>query len=95
VGLAKDGARFYARSQTEAATRLGHDFSVPVQKDVWHGLDKAAQTVIDLERIALRKLEQVQKKGDELADLPWDEAAFEAWTKMDEEAERLVEMSYE
>jgi hypothetical protein len=95
VGLAEDGARFYARSQTEAATLLGHDFSVPVQKDVWHGLDKAAQTVIDLERIALRKLEQVHKKGDELADLPWDEAAFEAWTKMDEEAERLVEMSGE
>jgi hypothetical protein len=95
VGLAEDGARFYARSQTEAATLLGNDFSVPVQKDVWHGLDKAAQTVIDLERIALRKLEQAQKKGDELADLPWDEAAFEAWTEMDEEAERLVEMSGE
>jgi len=68
---AEDGARFYPRSQKEAAKLLGQDFSVPVQKDVWHVLDKAAQTVIDLERIALRKLEQAQDKGDELADLPW------------------------
>ena len=95
VGLAEDGARFYPRSQTEAATLLGQDFSVPVQKDVWHGLDKAAQTVTDLERIALRKLEQAQQQGDDLADLPWDETAFEAWAAMDEEAERLVEMSGE
>jgi hypothetical protein len=95
VGLAEDGARFYPRSQTEAAMLLGQDFSVPVQKDVWHGLDKAAQTVTDLERIALRKLEQAQQQGDDLANLPWDEAAFEAWAAMDEEAERLVEMSGE
>jgi hypothetical protein len=95
VGVAEDGARFYARSQEEAAMLLGNDFSVPVQKDVWHGLDKAAQKVTDLERIALCQLKQAQKKGDELAALPWDEAAFEAWAEMDEEAERLVEKSGE
>ena len=95
VGLAEDGARFYARSQAEATTLLGSDFSVPVQKDVWHGLDKAAQTVIDLERIALRQLAQAQKKGDEMAALPWDEGAFATWAKMDEEAERLVDKSGE
>jgi hypothetical protein len=93
VGLAEDGARFYSRSQTEAAALLGRDFSVPVQKDVWHGLDKAAQTVIDLERMALHKLEQAQKKGNELVSLPWDEAAFDDWAKMDEEVERLVGIS--
>jgi len=95
VGLAEDGARFYPRSQAEAAGLLGTDFSVPVQKDVWHALDKAAQTVADLERIALRKLEQAQKKGEDLAGLPWDEAAFNAWVEAEEEAERLVEMSDE
>ena len=93
VNLAEDGARFYPRSQKEAAKLLGQDFSVPVQKDVWHVQDKAAQTVTDLERIALRKLEQAQDKGDELADLPWDEVTFETWATMDEEAEKLVEMS--
>ena len=93
VGLAEDGARFYPRSQTEAAQLLGTDFSVPVQKDVWHMLDRAAQTVTDLERIALRKLEDAHKMGEELADLPWDEAAFDAWAEADEQAERLVVMS--
>lgn len=93
VGLSEDGARFYSRSRKEAAKLLGQDFSVPVQKDVWHGLDKAAQTVTDLEQLAHRKLEQAQEKGDELADLPWDEVAFEVWATMDEAAERLVEMS--
>jgi hypothetical protein len=33
--------------------------------------------------------------GEDLADLPWDEAAFNAWAEVDEEAERLVEMNGE
>jgi hypothetical protein len=78
AGLAEDGARFYPRSQREAAALLGADFSVPVQKDVWHTEAKAAQTVADLERIALRKLTQAEKMIDELPDLVWDEAAFDA-----------------
>lgn len=95
VGLAEDGARYYPRSQDEAADLLGTDFSASVQKDVWHVLDKAAQTVIDLERIALRKLKQAHEMEGRLADQPWDEAAFDAWVELDEEAERLVEMSGE
>jgi len=93
AGLAEDGARFYPRSQREAATLLGADFSVPVQKDVWHTEDKAAQTVTDLERIALRKLVQAEKMIDELPDLPWDEAAFDTCAQVEAEAERLVELS--
>jgi hypothetical protein len=93
AGLAEDGARFYPRSQREAAALLEVDFSVPVQKDVWHTEDKAAQTVADLERIALRKLAQAEKMIDELPDLPWDEAAFDACAQVEAEAERLVELS--
>ena len=93
AGLAEDGARFYPRSQREAAALLGTDFSAPVQKDVWHTEDKAAQTVADLERIALRKLAQAEKMIDELPDLPWDEAAFDACARVEAEAERLVELS--
>ena len=33
--------------------------------------------------------------GEDLADLPWDEAAFNAWAEVDEKAERLVEMNGE
>jgi hypothetical protein len=92
-GLAEDGARFYPRSQQETAALLGVDFSVPVQKDIWHTEDKAAQVVVDLERIALRKLTQAEKMIDKLPALPWDEAAFDACAQVEEEAEKLVELS--
>jgi hypothetical protein len=93
VGLAEDGALFYPRSQREAAGLLEAEFSVPVQKDVWHVEDKAAQTVTDMERIALRKLQKTYEMEQELADLAWDDDAFDAWAEVEEEAERLVEMS--
>jgi len=90
VGLAEDGALFYPRSQREAAGLLEAEFSVPVQKDVWHVEDKAAQTVTDMERIALRKLEKAYEMEQKLADLVWDDEAFDAWAEAEEEAERLV-----
>jgi len=93
VGLAEDGALFYPRSQREAAGLLEAEFSVPVQKDVWHVENKAAQTVADMERIALRKLQKAYEMEQELADIPWDDDAFNAWTAVEEEAARLVEMS--
>jgi hypothetical protein len=93
VGLAEDGALFYPRSQREAAGLLEAEFSVPVQKDVWHVEDKAAQMVTDMERIALRKLEKAYEMEQKLADLVWDEDAFDAWAEVEEEAERLVKMS--
>jgi hypothetical protein len=93
VGLAEDGALFYPRSQREAAGLLEAEFSVPVQKDVWHVEDKAAQMVTDMERIALRELQKAYEMEQELADLAWDEDAFDAWAEVEENAERLVEMS--
>jgi hypothetical protein len=93
VGLAEDGALFYPRSQREAAGLLEAEFSVPVQKDVWHAEDKAAQTITDMERIALRKLQKAYKMEQELMDLPWNDDVFNAWAEEEEEAERLVEMS--
>jgi hypothetical protein len=93
TGLAEDGALFYPRSQREAAGLLETEFSVPVQKDVWHVEDKVAQTVTDMERIALRKLQKAYEMEQKLADHPWDEDAFDAWVEVEEEAERLVEMS--
>ena len=93
VGLAEDGALFYPRSQREAAGLLEAEFSVPVQKDVWHAEDKATQTVTDVERIALRKLQKAWEMEQELANPAWDEDAFNAWAEVEQEAERLVEMS--
>ncbi len=93
IGLAEDGALFYPRSQREAAGLLEADFSVPVQKDVWHAEDKAAQTVINAERIALRKLRKACKMEQKLTNLAWDEDAFNATAEVEQAAERLVEMS--
>ena len=95
TGLAEDGATFYPRSQREAAALLEIDFSPSVQKDVWHTEAKAAQTVTDVERIAIRKLTKAHKMGKDQTDLPWNETAFDAWADVDEEAERLVQMSGE
>jgi hypothetical protein len=94
VELAEDGALFYPRSQREAAALLEAEFSVPVQKDVWHAEDKAAQTVTDMERIALSKLQKAYEMEQKLAALDtWNEDAFSAWVEVEEKAERLVEMS--
>ena len=93
AGLAEDGAIFYPRSQKIAAELLEAEFSVPVQKDVWHVERKAAQTVTDVERIALRKLQKAYEMEQKLSDSDKDERAFDACAEVEEEAERLVEMS--
>ena len=95
TGLAEDGATFYPRSQREVAALLGIDFSPSVQKDVWHTEAKAARTVTDVERIAVRKLTKAHGMGKDLTDLPWSETAFDAWADVDEDAERLVQVSGE
>ena len=93
VGLAEDGALFYPRSLREAAGLLEAEFSAPVQKDVWHIEDKAAQTVIDMERIALRQLQKAYEMEQKLADTAWNEDAFDACAEVEEKAESLVEIS--
>jgi hypothetical protein len=72
---------------------LEAEFSVPVQKDVWHVEDKAAQMVTDMERIALRELQKAYEMEQELTDLAWGEDTFDDWAEVEEKAERLVEMS--
>jgi len=93
VGLAEDGARCYPKSLREAAKLLGIEFSVPIQKDVWHIMDKAYQKVIDLERLGLNKVSRADKIYEELADKPWDEEGFEKWADTDEAADKLLEIS--
>ncbi len=86
MGLSEDGHRCYPASLREA------ELSVPVQKDIWHAQDRTRQTVTDLERSALRALEQAEKLEKPLHQA-WDEEQFEVWVEAVEEAERLVEMS--
>ncbi len=93
VGLAEDGARCYPKALKEAEKLLGTEFSVLVQKDVWHILDKALQKVIDLERIGLNQVKTADAIYEELADEPWDEEGFDRWADADEAANELLEMS--
>lgn len=93
VGLAEDGALFYPCSLKEAAELLEAEFSVPVQKDVWHIEDKAAQTITDMERIALRELQKAYEMEQKLTDTAWNEDTFDACAEVEEKAESLVEMS--
>lgn len=89
VGLAEDAARYYPASLEEA------ELSVPIQKDVWHPMAKAAQTVTDLERLALKALERAEKLEKPLHEQLWDEARFEAWVEALDTAEALMGMSAE
>lgn len=93
IGLAEDAARCYPKSLKEAAKLLATEFSVAVQKDVWHILSKAGQTVTDLERIALKKLEKAEELYQALSDDPWDEEDFDAWVKTEATAEELLALS--
>jgi len=88
-GLVEDAARYYPASLQAA------ELSVPVQKDVWHIEEKAAQTVTDLERLALQALEQAEILERPLHAAAWDEAHFPTWAKAQEEAESLVELSHQ
>ena len=94
VGLAEDAAKFYAKSLKEAGLLLDCDFSPTIQKDVWHAIDKATNTVATLERLAMRKIGQAEDLFyKKVLKHPEDHELFEKWGKADAEAESLVELS--
>jgi hypothetical protein len=92
VGLTEDAANFYSKSLKEARL-LDAEFSVTVQKDVWHVMYKASQTVSTMEASALRKLEKAEKLFKKVLKAPDDEQLFEKWGRLDTEAEEMVERS--
>jgi hypothetical protein len=92
VGLTEDAALYYAKSLKEARL-LVEEFSVAIQKDVWHVMDKATKTVATLERTALSKLEKAENLFKKALKTPDDHQALEQWGQADAEAEALVELS--
>jgi hypothetical protein len=92
VGLTEDAANFYPKSLKEAQL-LETEFSVTVQKDVWHVMHKATQTVTTMEASALRKLEKAEKLFKKVLKTPDDQQLFEKWGHLDAEAEEMVERS--
>ena len=63
VGLAEDAGAWFPASIGLAQAYLDAPCRLVVQKDVWHLLDKAWQSVRDAERIALRRLAAAEEKA--------------------------------
>jgi len=95
IGLAEDAARCYPKSLKQAAQLLEAEFSVPVQKDVWHILNKAGQTLRDLERLALKQLEKAEDRYRAGLEAPDDDACLTAWIEAEDAADVLLEMSHQ
>jgi hypothetical protein len=91
IGLAEDGATMYPASVREA------ELSLQIQKDVWHIEDTTRQAVVDVERLALKALEQAERLRCQIQaeGLPDEHARVAEWVQADDEAERLVDVSAE
>lgn len=95
IGLTEDAARCYPKSLKQAAQLLEAEFSVPVQKDVWHILDKAGQTLRDLERLALKRPEKAEDEHQAALKAQVDDACLAAWVEAEEAADVPLEMSHQ
>jgi hypothetical protein len=62
-GLAEDAANWYPGSLAGAAALVDTPWLMPVQKDVFHVLERTTQTLRDVERVALGKLATAEKKA--------------------------------
>lgn len=71
LGLAEDAANWYGASLAGSAKLLGTPWLMPVQKDVFHVLMRARQTLRDVERAALGRLATAEKKATHLPSGLW------------------------
>lgn len=84
IGLVEDAAKPYPKSLQQA------DLSLPVQKDVWHVLDKASQTITDVERTALQALGKVYGLEKKLIKA-FSDKTFEEYVAATDKADHLLE----
>lgn len=83
IGLVEDGAKLYPKSLDCA------QLSLPVQKDVWHVLDKASQTLTDVERAALKAIEKVYGLEKKLSQT-FNDRLFKDYMAADKKADQLL-----
>jgi len=83
IGLVEDAAKLYPKSLRCA------DLSLPVQKDVWHVMDKASQTLTDVERAALKALEKVYGLEKKLTQT-FNNKLFRDYMAADKKADKLL-----
>ena len=91
VGLAEDAATWYPASVEQARTLLNAPLGLPVQKDVWHLLRHADQTVRDAERIALKRLTTAEEKASVVRPGFTIIRDFEGWEAAHARAERAID----
>ena len=89
-GLAEDAAKWYPLSVSLAQALLGTPFNPDVQKDNWHLLRQARQTVRDAERIALRHLATAERKASRVRPGFMIIRDFDGWEAAHERAARAI-----
>jgi len=90
AGLAEDAAAWYPPSVKRAEALVGPSFKVSIQKDVWHLLRQARQTVRDADRIALKHLETAERKAKQVTPTFMVIYDFKGYEEAHARAERAI-----
>jgi len=90
IGLAEDGATWYPGSTSGAAALTGTPYLMPVQKDHFHVLRRAGQTLRHLETAALRRLDTAEQKATTVSPGLTLIRDFDGWEKARREADEAV-----
>ena len=93
TGLAEDGGSWYAASIGQAQAMLNSPFRPPVQKDIWHLLNKAHQTLRDAERIAYKRLKVAEQKATWVRKGLMRIFEFDGYEAAHENADKSVEVA--
>ena len=91
-GLAEDAANWYPASLAGAASLVGTPWLMPVQKDVFHVLERTTQTLIGVERHAFAKLKTAQKKASRRGRL-WHIRDFDGCEAAHQAADAALEVA--
>lgn len=91
-GLAEDAANWYPGSLAGAADLVNTPWLMPVQKDVFHVLQRATQTLGDVERVALGKLSTAEKKASRAGRL-WRIRDFDGYEEAHQAADIAVQIA--
>ena len=90
AGLAEDAAAWFPLSVARTGALLGASFKPSIQKDTWHLMVQARQTVRDADRIALKHLETAERKAKWITPTLMAIYDFKNYEAAHERAERAI-----
>jgi len=95
VGLAEDAAAWYPASVSAAAALTGTPYLMPVQKDHFHVLRRAGQTLRRVENAALQRLATAERKATVMSP-GWTRIRdFDGWQEAHRAANEALERAQE